>query len=487
MKKQKETQKTREKKKDFKKLLRAAREGKNGTEKVRKLLETGANPNDEPEDEDCEMPLHAAAASGHIPMVKLLLQYGADVNCMRNERSPLDAAIEVKKLSMIRFLLKAGANVNAKGHLTPLVRAVNGGRTDIVRTLLDAGADVNAVTSRGTALCKAASQRNVKLIRMLLDAGADLSAPQGYSAPLTNAARSGDMPSFKMLLDAGADMNGSGPFYTILEAAAAGGNLRMIKFILSSVTEKPTKKELSDALWHAACFGQPDVVKFLIEQGAGVNIRPRWVRGCSQREKTAVEIAAYRGHFSTVKLLLEAGANAKGGALVSAIKKGCSIEIITHMLESGVDPNGAYVYKTLAQSVQHKRVDEGIVRLLLEHGLDVDDRSHNRVGLTLLSAAAESGQTNLVKHLLAAGADVNAKSAVDLFGKIRTPLMAAAEGGWAEIVPGLLQAGADVNASVEGRTALDFAMENQYTDVVNLLRAAGASLSSSPNLDGIIT
>ena len=479
MKKQEETQKTRGKEKSFKDLLRAVHEGKNGIEKARKLLEAGTDPNDKPGDEDSETPLHAAAASGHIPMVKLLLQYGADVNRRRNYRTPLDAAIEAKKLSMIKFLLKAGANVNAKGYLTPLVRAVDGGRTDIVRTLLDSGADVNTVTSSGTALCEAASQKNVKLIRMLLDAGADLRAPKGHSAPITKAAWSGDMPSFKMILDAGADMNDSGPFYTILEAAAAGGNLRMIKFILASVTEKPTKKELSDALWHAACFGHTNIVKFLIEQGAGVNIRPRWVRGYSQREKTAVEIAVYRGHFSTAELLLEAGANAKGGALVSAIEKGCSTEIITRMLESGADSNDIRVYETLARGVQRKHVDEKIVKCLLEHGMDVNNRSRERVRLTLLTAAAGSGQISLVKLLLAAGADVNATSAVGLSRKICTPLMAAAESGWTEIVPILLEAGADVNASVEGKTALGFAMENKHADVVDLLRAVGAYPCSS--------
>ena len=478
MKNQKETQKTRGKKKVFRELLRAVHEGKNGIEKVRKLLEAGADPNDKPGDKDSEMPLHAAAASGYIPMVKLLLQYGANVNRMRNDRTPLDAAIEGKKLSMIKFLLKAGANVNAKGYMTPLVRAVKGGRKDIVRALLDAGAKVNTVTSSGTALGEAASQKNVKLIRMLLDAGADLSAPKGHSAPLTRAAWSGDMSAFKMILDAGADMNDPGPFYTILEAAAAGGNPRMITFILVYITEEPTKKELSAALWHAACFGHTDVVTFLIEQGAGVNVRPRWAGGYSQREKTALEIAAYRGHPSVVKLLLEAGANAQGGALASAIRNGWSREIIARMLELGANLNDTNVYRTLARGVRQKRVNKGIVKFMLEHGLDVDDRSCHRVGPTLLSAAAASGQTDLVKLLLAAGVDVNAPADPRLVVNPRTPLMAAAKGGRTKIVSILLKAGADVNASVEGRTALSIALENQHTDVVDLLRAAGASPAS---------
>ena len=447
MKNQKETQKTRGKKKVFRELLRAVHEGKNGIEKVRKLLEAGADPNDKPGNKDSEMPLHAAAASGHIPMVKLLLQYGANVNRMRNDRTPLDVAIEKKRLPMIKFLLKAGANVNAKGLLTPLVRAVDGGRTDIVRALLDAGAKVNTVTSSGTALCE--------------------------------AAENGDIPSFELLLEAGADANKTGSLYTILGAAAAGGYPHMIKYILDSVAEKPTQKELCGALWYAACRGRTDAVKFLVEQGADVNVQPRWICGYSRYKKTALEVAAYRGYFATVEMLLKLGANAQGAALSNAIKNKCSLEIVARMLESGAGPNDTYVYETLARSIQYKHVDEGIVKFLLEKGLDVNKSSCERVvQLTLLTAAVRSRQRNLVKLLLAAGANVNATSAVGLSRKIRTPLMLAAESGWTEIVPILLEAGADVNIPVEGRTALDLALENGHTDVVDLLRAAGASASS---------
>ena len=253
----------------------------------------------------------------------------------------------------------------------------------------------------------------------------------------------------------------------------------MIKYILDSVAEKPTQKELCGALWYAACRGRTDAVKFLIEQGADVNVQPRWICGYSRYKKTALEVAAFRGYFATVKMLLKLGANAQGAALSNAIKNKCSLEIVARMLESGADPNDTYVYETLAKSIQYEHVDEGIVKFLLEQGLDVNKSSCERVELTLLSAAAASGQADLVKLLLAAGADANATSAVGLFRKIRTPLMLAAESGWTEIVSILLKAGADVNISVEGRTALDLALENQHADVVDLLRAVGAYPCSS--------
>ena len=83
--------------------------------------------------------------------------------------------------------------------------------------------------------------------------------------------------------------------------------------------------------------------------------------------------------------------------------------------------------------------------------------------------AAGYGRGKIVELLLAAGADVNARSNAGA-----TPLMVAAELGYGKVVRLLLKAGADVNAkNGEGQTALDVA---EYK-IVPVLRDAGGKKS----------
>jgi len=87
-----------------------------------------------------------------------------------------------------------------------------------------------------------------------------------------------------------------------------------------------------------------------------------------------------------------------------------------------------------------------------------------------LQDAARDGHSGMVELLLAAGADVNAKSN---YGD--TALHYAARGGHVDVVELLLEAGADVNAkNKNGRTALFWASFKGHAAVVELMLAAGA-------------
>jgi ankyrin repeat protein len=97
-----------------------------------------------------------------------------------------------------------------------------------------------------------------------------------------------------------------------------------------------------------------------------------------------------------------------------------------------------------------------VVRLLLEHGADVDAVARNaQVRTTALQAAAASGDNESARLLLDAGADVHVAESGGF-----TALHAAAASGNKELVRLLLEHGADPVAQTDdGKTAFDLAPE----------------------------
>src|SRR5256885_9826665 len=99
-------------------------------------------------------PLGLAAFFGHPEAVKVLLEYGADVNHKPPSRfanTAVDAAVSGDHADVVRILLAAGANPNVRSeaNYTTLHKAAVHGNLDVVRMLLDHGADVHAVRDGG--------------------------------------------------------------------------------------------------------------------------------------------------------------------------------------------------------------------------------------------------------------------------------------------------------------------------------------------------
>ena len=88
--------------------------------------------------------LHDMAHEGDIPKARLLLDHGADINLIDDEyqSTPLGFAARWGHRPMVKFLLERGADPNKSGAewSTPLVWALKRGHTDIVTDLKSAGA-----------------------------------------------------------------------------------------------------------------------------------------------------------------------------------------------------------------------------------------------------------------------------------------------------------------------------------------------------------
>ena len=115
---------------------------------------------------------------------------------------------------------------------------------------------------------------------------------------------------------------------------------------------------------------------------------------------------------------------------------------------------------------------EGIARLLLDSGANIEAKSEN--GRTPLSIAAEYGHKAVTRLLLESGADIEAKSEDG-----RTPLSIAAGYGSEAVVSLLLDSGADIEAKSEkGRTPLSMAAEFGHEAVARILLEQGADVNS---------
>lgn len=113
-----------------------------------------------------------------------------------------------------------------------------------------------------------------------------------------------------------------------------------------------------------------------------------------------------------------------------------------------------------------------MARLLLEHGADILRRDGN--GATTLHLAAEAGNEALVKLLL------ETMDPDELDYSRQTPLCKAVQGGKDNVVRLLLAAGADVNLKdIWGNSALHLAVKAGSEKLTLLLLEHGADVDAS--------
>src|SRR2546425_6634026 len=180
-------------------------------QKVRALL--SGHPDVNARSEDGSTALLWAAHWNDLQTAELLVRAGADANAANDFRmTPLSQACTNGSAELVDLLLKAGANPDTPigtGE-TPLMTCARTRSADAGRMLLVHGAKVSAKepTQNQTALMWAAAQQHSKVVQILIEVNADLQAhsKSGFTA-LHFAARMGDMESTRTLLGAGVDVN----------------------------------------------------------------------------------------------------------------------------------------------------------------------------------------------------------------------------------------------------------------------------------------
>jgi ankyrin repeat protein len=148
---------------------------------AKKMLNNGANI--EIQDILNQSPLATAATYGCVETVKLLLDYGANIENSKGKCRPLIEAVSCESILIISLLLKRGALVNAQDQFeeTALHKALSRHtifecyfeietRTAIIKLLIESGADLNIKSNFKKTPLDVAQQNFPELVPVMLKA-----------------------------------------------------------------------------------------------------------------------------------------------------------------------------------------------------------------------------------------------------------------------------------------------------------------------------
>jgi ankyrin repeat protein len=422
---------------------------KRNGEAVRSLLQRKAAVN--APQVDGTTALHWAVRLDDLDIAELLIRAGANVSAAnRAGATPMQLAALNGNAAMVEKLIKAGADSNApltQYGDTALMMASRTGKTDAINVLLDGGAKVNAKETWGgtTALMWAVAERHPAAVKMLIDHGADVNIRSNFVPAANGRGFEGRTPVAPQPGQA-AEEFASG-WLTPLMFAAREGDVESARLLVAAGADvNAPASDGKDALGLAIFDGNYELASFLIDNKAQVN-------KADTQGFTPLFWAVDRRNMETAPNF---------PWMVTADP----LPLIKQLLEAGADPNALVnntprarmragspriVFATALMRAAFSG-DLELVKLLLAKGADPAVVSKDNE--TVLEAAAALGfiqgysrgrsaaeRLDVIKLIVDLGADVNA---ADDYGI--TPLMAAANMGEVSIIQFLVDRGADLGA-----------------------------------------
>ena len=399
--------------------------------------------------------LHWAVYRDDVEAVDLLVGAGARVDLKTQDGiTPLYLASLYGNSVVVQHLLKAGADAKQKGPAgeTMVMLAARNGNADTIRRLLEAGAEVNAKEPvRGTtALMWAVEQKHPAAVKALIEAHADLAAKSAAAGvPRNYMASRVDTEAVKAHAERQAKAAAAGRTYQ--EQLAFEASSGIAPRVASRRQQRPP------AAAAAAAAAPPPVA----EDADDTETIIAGLVGAESGGLTPLAFAAREGDIESAKLLIDAGANVNqttnyGWTPLLIATNNRHYKLASYLIERGANANLANkgAWTPLYLATDNRNIEGGdfpvpkpdmdnleFIKFLLDHGADpnarVKDNTLSRTiftmqwffeaGATPFVRAAQSGDTALMKLLLAYGADP-----MLLTDHADSALTAAAGIGWVE-------------------------------------------------------
>jgi uncharacterized protein len=463
-----------------------------------------------------------AAYRDDVELAGALIAAGANVKTAnRDGATPLSLAAINGSGAMIQKLVLAGADPNEPGPHgeTPLMFVARTGNAAAIQVLLDHNANVNAQEKlRGTtALMWAAEQDHAAAVRLLIAHGADLRAASNPDAK-GGTAYLAPTPRQRAIND------GIAPDGSFLGRRGGG---RAAAPEAASAPAAPPARTTGRATATPAAGVAVDINA---ADAAAADAAFNRTQNANGGGLTALVFAARQGSLDSARVLVEAGADVNQTTrygwtpLLTAVQNR-HYRLASYFLDHGADPNRANKggWTPLYLATDNRNIEGGdypvrapdmdhldLIKALLDHGANVNarvcgvestpqlckgDSTETRTiftmqwlyedGATPFLRAAQSGDVELMKLLLARGADPRIATSNNT-----NALMVAAGVGWVEgvtfewseaqnleAVKLCLDLGLDPNfRDNDGRTPLHGAAHKGRNSVIQLLVDRGARL-----------
>ena len=427
----------------------------------------------------------AADSEGYVKVVSLLASRAPDVNRRAgNNWSALDIAAHHGQTRIAGVLRDFGGRCFVKTGPLCEVATATPDPAEVIATVVANDAlcpsgslSANGMTARQLTdgLVSATEENDLPKICEYLRRGANVEAIESgrcYSrTPLMIAANDGNLDAAKLLRANGANVNrlhgdhicGRGKQdWSALMYAAAAGHLEMSRWLLDSGAEIDARwSQRKTALWEAAYWGRPEVVRLLISRGAaartqdaGGNTALRillhggaisyWVKSSWQYKRDALSYSypnpSVDANVLVISLLADAGAD------VNNVLNGRSI------LDDAVSRDFSRFAEILRSFGAECRAETGPLcgeeeatpvasdTICAASSLSANGMTQAQLNAGLISAAEDNNLPGICEYLRR-GANIEAQKT----GNLRTALMIAALDGHADVAELLINNGADVN------------------------------------------
>ena len=419
-----------------------------------------------------------AAHAGDLEEIKSLIDRNIDINHVNEyKKTALDCAARGGHIKVVRLLLEKGNNIFDEVMMSrALDNAVQGGRINIVELFLERG--INPSTD---ALPNASKKGYAEIVRLLLEKREGFFSEESLSSALDYAVENGYVGIAELLLKNGVEskkssnviiglLKGDLPvdkkeLSDELDNAALTGNIEIFKFLLDKHTDLFYESVPSYILSNAAYRGHTEIVEFLLNKCP--DLFDEFVLS------DALYGTARNGYTKIIRLLLNKGAKPSSYALDVAVEKQYE-KIVRLFLKNGGDLfNEDILSRALSKAVE--KGHEKIVELFLDcGGVDPNFQYVENVNISeygppilrskqtqpMLISALKNGHENTAKLLL------NKSPVLFDDAVLTSALDYAAEKGYTEVVKLLLDNGADPNKRAY---PLEIAVEKGYTKIIRLL------------------